>query len=593
MEFRVLGSLEVLDADGHPLALGGRRARLLLALLLLHANEPVTVGRLVDGLWGEAAPPTARKVVQNLVSQLRHTLGDRLETHGQSYRLRVAPGELDLERFRRLVQDAAESRAADDNGRAVSHLAAALALWRGPALADIDWERRTAADLAWLEELRLAAVEDRVSAELELGVDGGLVGELEQLVAEQPLRERLRGQLMLALYRAGRQADALAAYRDARSTLVETLGIEPSDELQALERAILSHDRSLEPPVGAPSGEAGIGTAARRRARPRARAAAAAGILLAGAVAVLVVLLRRGDAPIAVAPNSVAVVDARSGRLLAGIRVGTRPVAIAVGSTAAWVANADDGTLSRIDTKTRKVTDTVGIRGPLADVAVAPRAVWAVTGSDGHLVQLDPRTDAVVATYDLSGHDPLLPSGAYSVAAAGGFVWVASDTAGGSLLRLLPPSVRPKVVLRRNFTPWAVVSSGGAVWATFPAGGTARVDPRSAAVTETLDSPSDSVSLALGGGSVWIGQLEGLVWQFDPATATVTRSIPVAGSPLGIAAGGGRLWVAGGDSGTLSEIDPDQGIVVRTLKLGGELLDVAYGDGLVWVTVAAGASSAP
>ena len=590
MEFRILGSLEVLDADGRTVTPRGRRARVLLALLLLRANESVTIDGLVDGLWGEGAPATATKVVQNLVSELRKTVGERLETHGQSYRLRVAPEELDLTRFRRLVEDANRARAGHDWAATAEQLAAALSLWRGPALADLDWEGRDAADTEWLQELRLSAVEDRLAAELELGQDGGLVSEIEQLVAEQPLRERLRGQLMLALYRAGRQAEALAAYRKARSMLVETLGLEPSEELQELERAILRHDPSLDPPAPAVPGETDathpVADEPSRWTGIRTIAIGTVVVLAAAAVAALLVLVRGRGAPVAVAPNSVAVVDAQSGHALAAIRVGARPVAIAIGAGSAWVANADDGTLSRIDLKTRKVVDTIGIGGPVADVAVGAGSVWAVTGSEGHLVELDPHTDAVVESYDLSGRNPLLPAGAYSVATADGAVWVGSDDAARSLLRLAPSSGQTTVVLRRLFTPIAIVPSGGAVWTTFRTGGTAEVDSKTRRVTETLDSPSDSVALAVGGGSVWVGQGSGSVWQFAPATATVTRTVPVAGSPFGIAVGGGHVWVAGGDSGTLSEIDPQRGTVVRTLKLGGELLDVTYGAGLLWVAVA-------
>jgi predicted ATPase/DNA-binding SARP family transcriptional activator len=231
LEFRLLGPVEV-ARDGRALALGGPRQRALLALLLLQANQAVSRERLIDGLWGERPPETAANALQVAVHGLRKLLGsERLRTHGAGYSLRVGEGELDLDRFRELAE----------RGRARE----ALALWRGPALADLLELPFARSESARLEELRLAALERRLDADLGLGRDAELVGELEALIAEQPYRERLRGQLMLALYRSGRQAEALAAYQQARSALVEELGVEPSPALQELERAILRQDATL------------------------------------------------------------------------------------------------------------------------------------------------------------------------------------------------------------------------------------------------------------------------------------------------------------------------------------------------------------
>jgi DNA-binding SARP family transcriptional activator len=242
MEFRLLGPLEVAAHD-RTLALGGVKPRSLLAILLLHANEVVSVDRLIDELWGDAPPPTAAKSIQVHVSHLRKELDDgRLSTRGPGYVLHVDPAELDLARFELLVGEA--------NGagpeRAVGKLREALALWRGPALADLAYERFARSEIARLEELRLAAVEQRIEADLANGHHAGLVGELEALVVAHPFRERLRCQLMLALYRSARQAEALDAYREGRRVLSEELGLEPSEELKQLERAILQHDSALD-----------------------------------------------------------------------------------------------------------------------------------------------------------------------------------------------------------------------------------------------------------------------------------------------------------------------------------------------------------
>jgi DNA-binding SARP family transcriptional activator len=245
MEFRVLGPLEVVD-DGRLVPLDRRRLRALLAFLLLHANELVTSDRLIDEVWGPDPPKTAGASLQNYVSRLRKAIGpEAIVSQAPGYVLRVDPERFDLARFERLTADA---RGAEPRERA-EKLRAALALWRGPALDDLAFEPFARDEVGRLEEARLAALEDCIDAELELGRDGELVGELEQLVEQQPLRERFRAQLMRALYRAGRQADALAAYQNAREELIEELGLEPGEELRGLQQAILRQDPSLGPAV--------------------------------------------------------------------------------------------------------------------------------------------------------------------------------------------------------------------------------------------------------------------------------------------------------------------------------------------------------
>jgi DNA-binding SARP family transcriptional activator len=232
MRYDVLGPLEVSD-DGRPVEVTGRRQRALLAVLLLHANRVVPVERIVDALWGDEPPETAAKAVQVLVSQLRKALGpEPLVTKASGYMLRVGDGELDVDRFRRLAEE----------GR----FAEALRLWRGPPLAEFAELSFAAAEIARLDEQYLACVEERVARDLDQGQRGELVGELERLVREHPLRERLRAQLMLALYRSGRQAEALAAYQEARRTLVEELGIEPGRALRELQQAILQQNPILD-----------------------------------------------------------------------------------------------------------------------------------------------------------------------------------------------------------------------------------------------------------------------------------------------------------------------------------------------------------
>jgi DNA-binding SARP family transcriptional activator len=247
VEYRILGPLSVRDR-GEDRPLRGATQRALLAVLLLDANRVVPLDTLVDELWGEEPPETAVKIIHNGVSQLRRVLGDpdRLVTQSPGYVLRVEPGELDAEHFKRL---AAEGQRALDEGRAAEaaeRLGAALDLWNGRALADVALERSAHMEAARLEELRLNVLEDRIEAQLALGRHRELVAELEALVVENPLRERLRQQLVLALYRAGRQAEALDAYRKTRQFFVDELGLEPSPPLQRLEQAVLRQDPSLE-----------------------------------------------------------------------------------------------------------------------------------------------------------------------------------------------------------------------------------------------------------------------------------------------------------------------------------------------------------
>jgi WD40 repeat protein/DNA-binding SARP family transcriptional activator len=261
VDFRVLGPLE-LATDGGLARLGGRKQRGVLAILLLHANEVVSVERLADELYAGSPPPTAGAQVRDHVSQLRKLLGPEagalLETRSPGYVLHVEPAQLDAARFESLVDAASEDLSHEHDARAAARLREALALWRGPALADLASAPYAQPAIGRLEELRLTAVERRIEADLRLGHDGALVGELEALVAKHPLREQFRAQLMLALYRSGRHAEAVGLYHDGRRALVDELGIEPSAHLRRLASLILRQDGSLDAPaVGAVRQRAG------------------------------------------------------------------------------------------------------------------------------------------------------------------------------------------------------------------------------------------------------------------------------------------------------------------------------------------------
>jgi DNA-binding SARP family transcriptional activator len=251
LEFRILGPLEVVGERG-PIRLAGSRQRATLAILLLHANRVVSVDRIVEDLYADAAPVTALKQVQRQISELRKALGSpsTIETRSPGYVIHLSRGQLDLSMFERLAAEGADAFSAGDPHRAADLLRQALELWRGDPLADLRYESFAQASIERLQEIRLAALEQRIDADLALGRHAELVAELEELVQEHAVRERLHGQLMLSLYRSGRQAEALAAYRDARTELMDGFGIEPSPALKELERQMLAQDPRLEPAPG-------------------------------------------------------------------------------------------------------------------------------------------------------------------------------------------------------------------------------------------------------------------------------------------------------------------------------------------------------
>jgi DNA-binding SARP family transcriptional activator len=259
LQFGMLGPLEV-RRDGKLLSIGGERQRALLALLLVHANELVTVDQLIDGLFGEQRSDSAVNAMRVAVSRLRRTLengdsDDVLRTATGGYVLSTDPGQLDVALFERLLADGQQLLVVGDHRSAATRLRAALALWRGPALADLSLREFLQPEIRRSEELHLLAVMERIDADLGLEAAGELIGELELLVASNPLQERLRGQLMRALYRSGRQADALSVYRQTGELMRRELGLEPSRSLRQLEQAILRQDASLDaqhPPANQP-----------------------------------------------------------------------------------------------------------------------------------------------------------------------------------------------------------------------------------------------------------------------------------------------------------------------------------------------------
>jgi YVTN family beta-propeller protein len=570
MEFRLLGRLEVRD-DGQELALGGGKQRALLAVLLLHEREAVSTDGLIDALWGERPPASALNSVHVYVSQLRRVLGEgRLVTRGRGYALELRPGELDLERFEDLLARGRRLLAAGDVRAAAETLREALDLWRGAPLADFAYDPFAQTEIARLEELRLAALEERIEADLQLGRHNELVPELEALVRGHPLRERLRGQLMLALYRAGRQADALEAYQQARSTLVEELGLEPGPNLQELERAILRQDAEL-----APSEPGGAVRLARRRG---GLSLALGGALLLTAALAAYFLLRGGESVVSVAPDSVALVDSSSNRVAAAIPIAARPTAIAIGNGGAWIANGDNS-VSRIDPETKNVRQTIQVGGGPAGVAVMRDDVWVANGLDGTVSRIDPEANQVVQTIDVGNG----PSG---IAGGENAVWV-TNSADGTVSRIDPDAGRVTKTWPTAIGAASVAVGFDRLWVVSPpSGSVAALDPRSGQVLRRIGVGDDPDSVAAGAGAVWVtNRADGTVSKIDPRTGAVTDTIQVGRAPTGIAAGADRVWVANSGEGTLSRIDPADDAVVDTVRLGNPPAGVALSRRAVYVIV--------
>ena len=412
--------------------IGAGKQRALLAILLLHANEVLATERLIDELWGESPPESARKAVQVYVTRLRKTLGsERIRTHEPGYVLELSSDELDLIEFERRLEEGRRLREEGEDERAAGLLREALALWNGPPLADFTYEPFAQTEIPRLEELRLAALEERIDADLALGHGGDLVAELETLVAQHPYRERLRGQLMLALYRDGRQAEALTVYQETRKLLVDELGIEPSPSLQRLEGAILRQEPALETVLEEP------GAVGDFRARPtsRSRAAAvwllaAAGAVLAlGAVAAAVLLTRPSERDFlpALDENTVGVIDAEAAGIETQISLPGRPSALDAGGGFVWVVSEREGTVSRIDPATRAV-QVLQVGESANGVAYGAGSVWVTNGVERTVAQVNPDSVTVVQTFEVG-------NGPADVAVSARAVWVA-NTIDGTVSRV-------------------------------------------------------------------------------------------------------------------------------------------------------------
>jgi YVTN family beta-propeller protein len=610
VEFRVLGPLEVVR-DGVAIPLRRPRLRALLALLLLHANEVVSSDRLIDALWGDDPPRNAANALQTTISRLRKELldgnngaGELIRTRPPGYVIEVAPDALDLTRFERLVQQGREELRTGRAEAASSVLRDALATWRGPALADVQYQGFLLRELERLEEERVAALELRIDADLACGRHTALVGELEALAAENPYRERLRGQLMLALYRSGRQAEALAAYQEGRCLLVDELGIEPSRALQELERSILRQDPRLEsvptdavegPPAlprGFPSSTAREPTRL-TNLRPRL-AIGFALVLVAVAVLAATRSLQEDESPATLsllAPNSLGLIDPETNRLVGQLRVGQRPTRVAVGENAVWVMNADDRTVSRVDPGGPEVKRTIPLpgSGEPAGLAAGDGAVWLGARSDGlvTLSRVNPSFNEIAQTVRLGRAERRFFAADWQPAIGEGSVWTVGGRF-GSVLRLDPRTMRVVARIDIGVQPTTIAVGEGAVWAGGSRNVVVRIDSRTNAVAGEWRLPIGPLAIAAGAGAVWVtAAREDVVARIDPLTETVT-TVRVGDFPTAVAIGHGAVWVANAGDGTVSRIDPNTRRIVATIRLGASPEAIAVSEDVVWVAASAG-----
>jgi DNA-binding SARP family transcriptional activator/ABC-type transport system substrate-binding protein/streptogramin lyase len=577
VEFRLLGPVEAVR-DGRSLPLGGAKPRALMALLLLHANEVVSRDRLIEGLWPDRAPGTARHSLDVQVSRLRKAFEpeEPLVTRSGGYTLEVEPEAIDAHRFERLLEAGRKANAAGQSHEALAWLETALALWRGEALGELAYEEFARPEADRLEELRLVASEERLDAELALGHHDRLVSELEALTARHPLRERLRGQLMLALYRSGRQAEALRVYSDTRARLVDELGIEPSQQLREVEQAILRQDPALD---------------LRRRpldTRRRRVAAGALALISAGIAAATVVAVTQGGTESAQAraeADSNVFLTADSGRVASQADAVRKTMFVRYGAGSLWSVSSE-GLLTRIDPETGEIVDTIGlgIEEP-GGLAFGKGSVWVTDRRAPTLLRIDPDLNEVVNRFAL----PTAGLGVKStgeVAVGAGSVWVGhgAENPGAWVERIDPETGQ----IQKRFSILGgdvdhVAFGEGALWvASTPSGELRKIDPHTngGRIVWKRRLQADLCCVAAGGGYVWAASNpEGVVWKIT-TDGEVLPTIPLSSPITRLTYADGALWAALGEAGVVVRVDPITN-ETRSYDIGHSVSGVDVRDGLV------------
>ena len=556
LSFHLLGRLEAY-CDGVELDLGPRKQRAVLALLLLNANRVVSTERLIDDLWGDSPPSTARAALQVYVAGLRKALGNdgaTLRTRAPGYVLDVEDGALDLDRFAQLCAEAHES---PDPERRAALLHEALELWRDEPLPELRAEPFSSAAVAQLEQLRLRALEERIDADLALGRDATLVTELEALVAEHPYREGLRAQLMLTLYRSGRQAGALDVYQAGRRALQDDLGLEPGKELRDLEAAILRQDEALSVARSVPAEPEPEQPPSAGRLSRRAVIAACIAGFAAVALGTGLAVLRSGSGSAAqVRPGAVGVVDPVTRRVVDDVPLGFSSPLIATGEGSVWVVDPKGNTLTRIDPGDERGRLVAEWRsrstGTPIGLAAGEGSVW-VALNEGRVLsvlKLGPELGDLRRRIPLDERDAsfsvLLDP--VELAVGGGAVW-ALQRGQGELTRIDPDTGRRRLLADGLGASSSIAVDRDAVWLGGP-DGVRKLDSRtglelgSALVGEVLSRRTTSI--AVGRDAVWfVGESSARLWQhrFPERLDPWLRVDRI--SPSAVAVGeDGAVWVA-------------------------------------------------
>ena len=600
MEFRALGDLQVVE-DGQALALGPHQQRAVLALLVLSAGEVVSSDRLIEALWGERPTASAAKTVQVYISRLRKTLngahaatsssGELIVTVDHGYVLRVEPEHVDVRVFERLLERGRDAFGDHEFDAAATALRQALGLWRGAPLADFTFDAFAAADIARLQELRLEALEIRIDADLALGRHAALVAELEALTTEHPLRERLRTARMLALYRCGREPEALALYRRRAGCSSTSWGWNPAPRSASC--TTRSSDRTPRSRRRPRPGRHRARAADPRVRRRRRAALVAATLALAGGVAAVIALLPKGNAaPVDVAANSVAVIDPRNLRLLKTVVVGTRPGPLAQAAGSVWVANLDDRTITGIDTGSRKAIGTFTPGGPISDMTAAGNSLLISKVGAG-VTRWDPTVKAVtrrtpVSVYDHTG-DLQTADTPQPLAVDASSLWVGQY---GAVTRFDTSRTRQPVLIKGVDNVNAIAVGAGATWVSDTGNDVVSKIEGDSVVGNPIPTGAGPGALAVGNGAVWAAErFANRVARIDPSTDRVVTEIPVGDAPSALAVTGHSLWVANSGDGTLSEIDTRTNHVAPPLHIGNSPAALAAIDGRLWVSVQAPAAN--
>jgi branched-chain amino acid transport system substrate-binding protein len=590
LDFRILGPLEVRDGQD-VLRLGGSKQRGVLALLLLSRNEVVSTDRLVDRLWGDFPPEDAAMALQAHVSRLRKALPggpEILVTQAPGYEIRVSPGQLDLDRFHSRVAEGRSALDAGDAERAARVLRTALELWRGRPLADLQDEPFAPEATAHLEDAWLDAIGARVDVDLALRRHPELVSELRALVREHPLRESFRAQLMLALYRSGRQAEALDAYTDTRRVLNDELGLEPGPALQRLQQQILVQDSELEVPPRH--------RARRRRGRRALLAVAIGGLAVVAASATAAVLASGPGGPESAASGgAIVAIDAQSAQVGSRIALGTTPTAVAVGEGAVWVLDADARTISRYDVEDDSIS-TFATGATPTDLVVGAGAIWVGNGrrlSSSQFVgpvatsvaRLDPATRTERASVELPQQGGAVSNLVENhLAVTSDALWAVGPDF--SLARVDAASSAVTAV-SRPFPVAAVATGPAGVYVLGTDGAVARVDGDTGKVVAQTRVPATSVSgIAVGTDAAWVtSPSDGTLWRVSADRKPTLGSVDVGAGAGDVAAGDSSIWVANPLSGTVTEVSTDTTAVVRTVQLGGVPRSLTVSAGRVWVSL--------